>query len=164
METVYTILVNHFPEDRAKVLSAIYELNKWLDRNGAPFQMRESIISVALQDNPKIKTLKDWKKLHMPKIPTVMIARKVDLKGHANRKQGILGSDLLDQLTEEEESCRRWLFWHRQPCPRHEAVGRLLHTAGHAIGFKHLNGGFMDTYTGFPKVKMPTPGEDNTSS
>ena len=156
METVYTILVNHYPEDRAKVLLAIYELNKWLDRHAAPFQMRESIISVALQDNPKIKTLKDWKKLHMPKIPTVMIARKVDLKGHANRKQGILGSDLLDQLTEEEESCRRWLFWHRQPCPRHEAVGRLLHTAGHAVGLRHLDGGFMDKYIGFPRVKMPT--------
>ena len=162
METVYTILVNHYPEDRAKVLSAIYELNKWLDRNGAPFQMRESIISVALQDTPRIKTLKDWKKLHMPKIPTVMIARKVDLKGHANRKQGILGSDLLDQLTEEEESCRRGLFWHRQPCPRHEAVGRLLHTAGHAVGLRHLDGGFMDKCTGYPRVKMPTLGEENS--
>ena len=161
METVYTILVNHYPEDRGKVLLAIYELNKWLDQHAAPFQMRESIISVALQDNPKIKTLKDWKKLHMPKVPSVMLVRKVDLKGHANRKQGILGSDVMDQL-HDEESCRRFWLWHRQPCPRHEAVGRLLHTAGHAIGLRHLDGGFMDKCTGYPRVKMPTLGEENS--
>ena len=163
METVYTILVNHYPEDRGKVLLAIYELNKWLDQHAAPFHMRESIISVALQDNPRIKTLKDWKKLHMPKVPSVMLVRKVDLKGHANRKQGILGSDVMDQL-HDEESCRRFLLWHRQPCPRHEAVGKILYSAVLATGLTSLDTSSPQQFLGFPRVKMPTLGEDNTSS
>jgi hypothetical protein len=45
MERVYMILVNHRPEDRAKVLLAIYQINRWLDRRAAPFQIRESILS-----------------------------------------------------------------------------------------------------------------------
>jgi hypothetical protein len=155
MERVYMILVNHRPEDRAKVLLAIYQINRWLDRRAAPFQIRESIISVALQENPTIKTLKDWKKLHMPKVPSIMIVRRVNLKGHANRKQGILDSEVMDAL-HNEENCRRFLLWHRQPCPRHEALGRILHTAGHAVGLRHLDGGFMDTYTAYPRVKMPS--------
>ena len=162
MEKVYTILVNHFPEDRGVVMLALYQLNRWLDQHAAPFQMRESIISVALQDGPTIKTLRDWKKLHMPKVPAVMIGRKVALKGSENRRQGILGSEIIDAL-HDEDSCRRLLLWHRAHCPRHEAIGLMLHSAGHSVGLKHLDKGFMEEHSNFPRVKMPTLGEENTN-
>jgi hypothetical protein len=141
--------------DRANLVRAIWEIDDVLSRSDMEFRLRQNVINVTLPFGSNRRDVLDWRQSHLPDLPVVVVSRSIGQMRPASHhaRMQILNGPLLDDLQKSDECQRMFGWFHRGPCLYHQALGQLLHCAGHAAGYLDSSGSFMsrNAFKQFPR-------------
>lgn len=145
--------------DQSNLFHSILAINDLCDRRQVHMRLRESIVSLDNMAGATRENLWAWKAEHMADSAVVMLARgsRITAGGSHFYRMGILTADVLDGLYDDSDGCRMLFGYHLRSCSLHQARGRLLHAAGHAIGYSHHDGSFMnpEAFNRYPRGVTP---------